>query len=215
MPSADAILTELSETANTWRSLAITWHLLLSALLVALLAGWRFSTRPIAWVAIAPILSVSALSWASNNPFNGTVFAALAITLAGATIRTHGVAIELERPWRVIPGAALLMFGWTYPHFLTTDSWTEYLYAAPFGIVPCATLSVVIGLTLMIRNVGTAAWSAPLAAAGVLYGIVGVFMLHVLLDVVLLSGALILAVVVAFGGRTRRSVRADGHERTW
>jgi len=208
MPSPDAILAGLSETANTYRWLAIIWHALLSALVVAFLAGWRFSTRLIAWVAVASILSVSALSWASNNPFNGIVFAALAIALVAAAIRTQGVAVELERPWRAIPGAALLMFGWMYPHFLSTESWTEYLYAAPFGLVPCATLSVAIGLTLMIRSVGTAAWNALLATAGVLYGVVGVFALHVPLDVGLLSGALVLAAVVA-SGETRRVAQVE------
>jgi len=197
MPSTDVILAGLSETANTYRWAAVAWHVLLSALVVASLAGWRLSTRVIAWFAVASILSVSALSWASNLPFNGIAFAALAIVLAAAAMRTRRVAIEFDRSWRIMPGAALVILGWTYPHFLSTESWTEYLYAAPFGLVPCATLSVVIGLTLMIRNIGTAAWSAPLAAAGVLYGVVGVFVLHVLLDVGLLSGALVLAVVIA------------------
>src|SRR6476646_4929713 len=203
MPSTDVILAGLSETANTYQWLAVAWHVLLSALVVAFLAGRRLSARSIAWIAVASIVSVSALSWASNMLFNGIAFAALAIVLAAAAIRTPQVAIEFERRWRIMPGAALLILGWTYPHFLSTESWTEYLYAAPFGLVPCATLSVVIGVTLMVRNIGTAAWAAPLAAAGVLYGVVGVFALHVLLDVGLLAGALVLAVVIASRPGTR------------
>jgi hypothetical protein len=198
MPSVDGILAGLSETANTWRSLAVTWHLLLSALLVAFVAGCRLSTRLIALVAIASVLTVSALSWVSDNPFNGIVFAALATALIAAATRRPAAAIEFDSPRRAVPGAALVVFGWTYPHFLTAEAWTEYAYAAPFGLIPCPTLAVVIGLTLLVRNIGTSAWKVPLIMAGFLYGIVGVFALEVVLDVALLAGALVLAVVAAY-----------------
>lgn len=206
MPSADAILAGLSEAANAWRPLAVAWHLLLAALFVVLFAGWRLSTRLIAWTVIASIVSVSALSWLSKNPFNAFVFATLAIALALAARRTPGTAVALERPSRAITGVALVVFGWTYPHFLSTQSWMEYLYAAPLAVVPCATLSMAIGLALLVRGLRPAAWCAPLAAAGVLYGLVGVFALRVLLDVTLLLGALALAAVTALE-RSRRHVR--------
>ena len=195
MPSGDAIVAGLTETANTWRSLAVAWHLFLAAGLVAFLAGWRCSTRPLAIVAVASFLSVSALSWISGNPFNGTVFAALAT--AGATTRRPAAEVRIANARRAVPGAALVVFGWTYPHFLATTSWTEYAYAAPFGLIPCPTLSVVIGLTLLVHNLGTSVWMVPLIVAGFLYGIVGVFALGVVLDVALLAGALILTVVAA------------------
>jgi hypothetical protein len=69
-------------------------------------------------------------------------------------------------------------------------------------------LAVVIGLTLLVRNVGTSAWKVPLIMAGFLYGIVGVFALEVVLDVALLAGALMLAVVAAYDGGWWRSVGA-------
>ena len=206
MPSGDAILAGLAETANTWRSLATAWHLILATLLGAALIGCRLSTRHIAVTGVALVLSVSALSWVSRNPFNGMVFAALAIGLARATIRTPGAAAQIESLRRALPGAALVVFGWTYPHFVSTHSWIEYTYAAPLGLIPCPTLSVVIGLTLLVRDVGTSAWTVPLIIAGLLYGFVGVFALNVVFDVVLLTGAFILAVVAA-GDRSRfRSV---------
>ena len=197
MPSADAILAGLIETANTWRSLAIAWHLLFAALLAVVLAGWRLSARAIATVAVALVLSVSAVSWASGNPFNGTVFAALAVALAGAATRAHVVGIQIEWGGRALAGAALVVFGWVYPHFVSTESLTEYAYAAPSGLIPCPTLSVVIGLTLLLRHVRTFAWTVPLIIVGFFYGLVGVFALGVVLDVALLAGAVILTVVVA------------------
>jgi hypothetical protein len=109
MPSADGILAGLSETANTWRSLAVTWHLLLSALLVAFVAGCRLSTRPIALVAIGSVLTVSALSWVSDNPFNGIVFAALATALIGAVTRSRAATIQFASP-----GVLSLVQRWWY-----------------------------------------------------------------------------------------------------
>ena len=199
MPSGDAILAGLGETANTWRSLAVAWHLILATLLGAFLIGCRLSTRLIAVTGVALVLSVSALSWASGNPFNGTVFAALAIGLVRAAIGTPGSVAQIESLRRALPGAALVLFGWMYPHFVSTDSWTEYAYAAPLGLIPCPTLSVVIGLTLLVHDVGTSAWTVPLIIAGALYGLVGVFALDVVLDVVLLAGAFILTLAAARG----------------
>jgi len=195
MPSGDAITAGLAETANTWRSLAIAWHLILAAPLVAFLAGCRLSTRLIAVIAIALVLCVSALSWVSGNPFNGIVFGALAITLARATVRSPGAAAQIESLGRALPGAALVVFGWTYPHFVSTDSWTEYAYAAPLGLIPCPTLSVVVGLTMLVHAAWTSAWTLPLIIVAFAYGIVGLFALHVALDVVLVAGALVLAAV--------------------
>jgi hypothetical protein len=202
MPSAEVILAGLAETANTWRSLAIAWHLILAALLVAFLAGCRLSTRLIAVIAVALVLCVSALSWVAGNPFNGLVFGALAIVFARATVRTPGAVAQIENLRRALPGAALVVFGWTYPHFVSTDSWTEYAYAAPLGLIPCPTLSVVIGLTMLVHATWTSAWTVPLIIVAFAYGIVGVFVLKVALDVVLVAGALVLtAVAVHESGR--------------
>lgn len=48
-----------------------------------MLVGWRPSNRIVDYLFTAPLLSVSALAWASGNPFNGATFAALALFLIG------------------------------------------------------------------------------------------------------------------------------------
>ena len=192
MPSPDAILAGLTEAANRWRWLAVVWHVLLAATTIAALTGRQLSNRVLALVAVALIASVSVVSWVTGNPFNGIVFGGLAIVLFVSALRLYPASLRLEAPLRVIPGAALVLFGAAYPHFLKTDSWIEYAYAAPLGLIPCPTLAVVIGFMLLFRNVGTTAWTVSLIVAGLLYGIVGVFVLGVGLDVVLLAGALAL-----------------------
>jgi hypothetical protein len=83
-------------------------------------------------------------------------------------------------------------FGSGYPHFLETNHWITYGYAAPLGVLPCPTLSAVIGATLLLGALGSAAWSISLGIGGLLYGAVGVFVLGVQLDYVLMAGALVL-----------------------
>jgi hypothetical protein len=56
---------------------------LFGTFVLAVLVGWRPSNRIVDYLFTAPLLSVSALAWASGNPFNGATFAALALFLIG------------------------------------------------------------------------------------------------------------------------------------
>jgi hypothetical protein len=87
-------------------------------------------------------------------------------------------------------GALLFAFGWVYPHFLNTSSFLPYLYSAPTGLIPCPTLSIVIGLALILGGLGARTWSLVLGVTGIFYGIFGSAWLGVLIDWVLLLGAL-------------------------
>jgi hypothetical protein len=117
----------------------------------------------------------------------------------GPTRRNHALLVLLSfrqpgvvsfgPPWQVVFGSLLFAFGWLYPHFLEAGTPHRYLYAAPTGLVPCPTLSAVIGLALILEGFGSRAWSLTLAVLGLLYGVVGTFRLHVLIDMVLLVGA--------------------------
>jgi hypothetical protein len=84
-----------------------------------------------------------------------------------------------------------------YPHFLETDRWTAYTYAAPLGLIPCPTLAAVIGLTMIRGPFASKPWSLTLAAAGLIYGAIGVVRLGVRLDIALLVGAAIIASAAA------------------
>src|SRR5688572_6837709 len=119
MPSAETVLSASSMLASEWRLLAIVWHLLLAALLVATLRGNLTSSRVAGALVAAPFASVSALAWLSDNPFNGTVFATLAVLLAAIASRWRMQVVHADwRPLTVV-GALLLTFGWAYPHFLS------------------------------------------------------------------------------------------------
>ena len=201
MPSSEAILSGLTTIANDWQQLALVWHAWLAALIVALLAGWRPSNRITGAVLIAPILSVSALARASGNPFNAAAFAILAIALAIVANRLSNERVHVASSFPLASGTLLVAFGWMYPHFLSAESWAAYAYASPLGLVPCPTLSVLIGVTLILDRLGSTAWCTTLIAAGFVYGAIGVFRLGVVLDYGLLAGIGVLAAVALRGHR--------------
>jgi len=213
MPSPEAILNLAATTANEYRMLAMGWHVFLGTFLAALLAGWRPSNRVAGYLIVAPVLSVGAVAWASGNPFNGATFAALALLQIGLATRLSSEPVDIASSFLLLVGTLLVAFGWTYPHFLTAAEWTAYTYAAPFGLLPCPTLSAVIGLTLVLGMLRSKVWSMTLAAAGFAYGAIGVFTLGVTLDFGLLAGATLLGVVAGVSTAGRPD-RADRDERT-
>jgi hypothetical protein len=181
--------------ANDWRWLAIAWHVVLAVLLIAVLSGQRPSRRLLGLFLVAPLASVAMVAWASGNAFNGLTFSVAAALLLRIAVRLPPAPVIVAAGASRVVGAALLAFGWAYPHFLRTDTWTAYTYASPFGLLPCPTLAVVIGITLMSGGLQSTSWSLFVAAAGVLYGLIGVLALGVLLDGWLLAGALLLGLL--------------------
>lgn len=213
MATVDSILSWATTVANDWRWLAMSWHVGLAGLLIALVSGFYPTRRLLGFALALPVVSVTVLAWMSRNPFNGFTFTVLAVFLLHAAMRLpEATVIPASSGW-VLAGAGLLAFGWTYPHFLITDTWTAYLYASPFGLLPCPTLSIVIGMTLIFGGLYSMAWSIPLFAAGILYGLIGVFILRVSLDIWLLSGSIVLGVMVA-ADRVVGRVRATNSERS-
>jgi len=194
VPSAARILESLTTTANKAVPLAIGWHVLFAIAGLFLLAGWKPSRRIAAALLTLPLISVGVLAWAFDNPFNGSVFLALALALLAASARLGEASIRRGPPWAIRLGVLMALFGWVYPHFLEAGSPLRYLYAAPTGLVPCPTLAIVIGLALIGDGIGTVRWSVPLGTAGIFYALFGTFGLGVGIDLLLLLGAAALIV---------------------
>lgn len=199
MPSSESVLAWATVVANQWQAVAMAWHAALAALLVAIFIGWHPSTRALGYLLVMPLVSVSAVAWASGNPFNGVMFALLSMSLARAA---HGMSVKpatFSSPPLLGPGALLVVFGWMYPHFLRTSHWMAYAYASPFGLLPCPTLTVAMGLTLVLGLHRAHPWSVALIIGGAIYGVIGVFRLGVALDYALLGGAATLATAIVVG----------------
>jgi hypothetical protein len=200
MPSAEVILSGLTSIANEWRLVAVFWHAYVAALLVATGRRRARSPRLVGTLLALPLLSVSALAWWSGNPFNGAVCGAVSLALLAIARGLPDGPLSIDR-WPWLPaGGALVAFGWTYPHFLATTHWGAYLVAAPLGLVPCPTLAVMIGFTLILQGLRSLAWCTTLGVAGAIYGVVGVFKLAVTIDVILVAGATVLLTNIAVRG---------------
>jgi hypothetical protein len=197
MPTAHEMIAGLARIANDAFGVAVGWHAIFGLALIAAIAGWRPSVRWVSGVLLAPLASVSAVAWIYGNPFNGTIFAILVAALLVLARRAAHRPVARGPAWATIGGAAMLAFAWTYPHFLASPSSWAYLYGAPMGLLPCPTLSAVIGVALLAGGLGMVAWSIVLAATGVFYGIFGAVRLGVTLDLGLILGSVALIVLVA------------------
>ena len=196
MPSPDQILAGLTSIANEWRSVAIVWHVVLALSLLAILVGWRPSARVSGYALVTPLVSVAAAAFTSGNPFNGVVFTTLLLVFASLASRLSREPIRVGEPHVVAAGVMLVGFGAAYPHFVETNGWSTYVYAAPLGLLPCPTLSAVMGASLTFGLFDSRPWAFTLAAAGSFYGAVGAVALDVKLDYVLLAGALVVVASV-------------------
>jgi hypothetical protein len=201
MPSSAEILAGLTTIANDARVVAIAWHVVLAAVVTAVAIGWRPSHRFGRAVIALPLFSVAAFAFAAGNPFTGAVATGggtVLFLLAG--IRGDDAPITGAGPVMRTVGAAAIAFGWVYPHFLAGPP-LAYLYAAPFGLVPCPTLAVAIGFALLAGAPNDRAWNLVLAALGLFYAAFGIARLGVWLDL----GLAIPAVTLALAHRSPRT----------
>jgi hypothetical protein len=163
---------------------------------VAVAAGIRPTRRTLAWLTILPVLSVSVVAYWYDSFFNCFVFAAIAGALAFFVRGDENEKVRRGPAWAVALGSILIAFAWIYPHFLDPSrAPATYLYAAPMGLIPCPTLSLVVGVTLVSGASTGFASAMVLALAGLFYGFVGMVKLEVDIDAVLFMGAIGLIVL--------------------
>lgn len=193
MPDPVKVLELSARIADEAFALAIAWHAVLAFALWRLAAGARPSRRVTATLLALPLASVSGVSLAYGNPFTGIVCAVLAMALAALGWRLEDLRVHRGPVWASAAGAVMMAFGFWYPHFLGSRSAWAYLVGAPFALLPCPTLSFLVGAALWGGGFGGRGWSLLLAAAGLFYGVVGVLWLEVRIDVLLAAGSLALA----------------------
>jgi len=194
MPTPEQILSGLSRISNDWQILAIFWHIYFLFIAAALISGYRPSKKLTGTLLSLPFFSVSILAWWYGILFNGLIYALIGIFLVIISIRFPAGSISIGSLWIVVPGILIFLFGWMYPHFTEAPSLPIYLYAAPTGLIPCPTLSIVIGLSLMLNSFGSRSWALILGISGMFYGVFGAARLGVTIDLILLLGAVIITI---------------------
>lgn len=194
MLTGEQILLGLKEIAMSWRPLAIFWHAYFAAFIIVLIMRIRLSKRLGGLLLALPLLSVSIVAWTSSNPFNGIIFLLISILFIYFSTKLPHEKVRFAPFWIMILGIMTFLFGWAYPHFLDAPSFFPYLYSAPTGLIPCPTLSIVIGLSLILDGLGSRTLPLILGLSGLFYGTTGVFRLGVSIDIVLLLGAVIILI---------------------
>jgi hypothetical protein len=188
MPSPDRILEQLELATREWGAVAAGWHALLALALVLLACGIAPTRRAAALLLSLPIASAAAIAAVVGNPFNVIVLAAMALSIAalgpflpaGTVPRADGVSIAL--------GLVMIGFAGLYPHFVG-GSRLERLLEPPLGVIPCPTIALVVGFALLFGALGSRAFRAIVAAAGLFYGLFGSLRLGVSIDWLLVAGA--------------------------
>jgi hypothetical protein len=94
----------------------------------------------------------------------------------------------------MVIGILMIVFGLVYPHFISSDSFIKYFYASPVGLIPCPTLSILIGFLLVYNGFGSHSLTFTFIVFGLFYGIFGVLKLAVYLDIFLVFGTIALIV---------------------
>lgn len=194
MLKSEDIISGLQSIVNDYSAIAILWHVVFYILIAALLAKWEPSNRMFGLFLSLPLLSVAILAWLSGNPFNGSVFSIASILILIFGYKANSQPLNYSQLAFIITGIVMIIFGLVYPHFTNTDSIFKYLYASPLGLIPCPTLSILIGFTLLYNGFGSQSLTLTLIVLGLFYGIFGVLKLAVYLDLFLLFGTVSLLI---------------------
>jgi hypothetical protein len=194
MPKTEEIISGLQTIVNDFSTFAIIWHALFYILLAALIFKWQPSNKLLGLLICLPIVSVAVFAWLSGNPFNGVLFSIMTILILIFALKASNDAIKVSQiPFMVI-GILMIVFGLVYPHFIGADSLLKYLYASPVGLIPCPTLSILIGLLLLYNGLGSQSLTLTFIVFGLFYGIFGALRLSVYLDIFLIFGSISLLV---------------------
>ena len=203
MPASSAILEQLTRATNELTALAIAWHFVAVIVGVAMICRWqpRASYAPLPLV--APVVSVFMVSLGYGNWFNAASFFVLAVALTFASVDLVEPARVHAPRWRSVLGIGLVVYGIAYPHFVD-GAWYRSLYAAPVGVLPCPTLAMIAGYTLVTGGHETRAVPAVLAVWTAFYAAFGIAKLGVLLDIGLVAATFGLVALALQNDHARR-----------
>ena len=102
--------------------IATLWHVAIYGLIISLLFHWNPSNKLMAILLCLPVVSVSIIAWYSGNPFNGTLFAILAILIIIFGLKANLHPITVSQLTFLVIGILMIAFALLYPHFLETNS---------------------------------------------------------------------------------------------
>jgi len=199
MPSKQEILDGLRNIANRYSLWALLLHVIFYVLVIVLTAKWLPEERLLSIILCLPLVTVAAFALITGNPFNGFMFSILSVLILVLGFTIPDRPVSYSNPVFLAIGIYMILFGLVYPHFLKTRSFTRYLISSPFGLIPCPTLSVVIGFLLIFNGLSSPVITLALVVFGLFYGLFGTLKLRVYLDIFLIFGTVALLVMYWMG----------------
>jgi hypothetical protein len=188
------IINGLEAISNHYSYIAVIWHIIFYSLIIAFFLKWEPTNRLLSVLLVFPIISVAILAWINGNPFNGTAFSILAFLFLFFALKTSNQPLNTSQIIYQVVGILLIIYGLVYPHFIETNTIFQYLYASPIGLVPCPTLSVIIGFILLFNGFGLQSIHLVFIIFGLFYGLFGALKLGVYLDLGLIIGSVTLLI---------------------
>jgi hypothetical protein len=208
MPSAEEIVKSLRFITNNYTLVSIAWHLLIYFLIILLFVSNRKpSIRSTALFLSMPVFSVALISALAGNPFNAIIFFIIGLLFIIFSLRMPSQALRFNSSWFLkLIGIIFILAGTFYPHF--SDDTSPLSLSAPTGLIPCPTLLLIIGFTLLVQRFSRP-WVGTLVISALLYGLVGVVRLKVFIDVLLLLGVILLILEFILYPTSSKSVSND------
>lgn len=206
--NAQEILNYLEMLANHSLWVNFSMHILVSIALFAIFSKTKEKLRRWIFQAVVSILllSVTINAIVFGNPFHVVTFGILAlVSLVQLFVRKENIQITDSK--RIMAIALFFIFmGLWYPEFVDKNA-LLLLVVSPVGVIPCPTLLTTIGLlTLIMPSVNKFQYLITIIM-GIVYGVIGVFVFKVYLDITLLILALYTGSLYFRGLRQTKSRR--------
>jgi hypothetical protein len=191
MPAAWEILRSAKFITDNYFIAAIAWHVwIYFFILLLFISKNKPSAKTVALLMIMPLVSVAVIAGLTGVYFNAASFGIISLLLVIFSPKSGEPIHFTASPLIKFTGIVFIITGMLYPHF--SDNKNLLFITGPTGLIPCPTLLLVIGFTLLFERLSVK-WHGTLIVAALFYGVVGVFRLKVFLDILLLIAMLPLA----------------------
>ncbi len=189
--NAPEILNYLEMLANHSLWVNLSMHILVYMTLLAIFSKTKEKLRSLIFQGVLStlFLSVTINAVVFGNPFHAVTFGILALSSL-VQLFVSKETIQITNSKGILAIALFFIFmGLWYPEFVDKNA-LLLLVVSPVGVIPCPTLLTTIGLmTLTIPSVNKFQYLITIIM-GIVYGVIGVFVFKVYLDITLLVLAL-------------------------
>ncbi|HEX3033364.1 MAG TPA: hypothetical protein VHS59_14220 [Bacillota bacterium] len=199
MLNSESILSYLSMIANQHVGLNIIMHFIVLGVLLSLCLvtkGWLRNL--LFWGGILVLnLSVTINALVFGNPFHLVTFTILAGVIVFQLVKRDPPIERQPNTLITLIAGLFILTGFWYPEF-TKANLLQLVIMSPVGILPCPTLLTTLGLLVLVCPCVNKPLLFTAVLMGIIYGLIGTFMLGVYLDLLLVLLA-IFALVNRFG----------------